>query len=170
MDIDGDIILRDLEEEDCSKLAAYFSKEVYGVTTQLYTSYLKANKKGKSDTIVACIQGRIVGYATIVWKSTYESFEEEGIPEIKDLYVLEAYQNRGIGMKLMDELERRAFKYSDKCAVGVGLAEVYEPAQSLYAKRGYEPDGKGIFYISEEHMHDQLEVDDNQALMMIKKL
>ena len=169
MDIEGDIILREMDEADSKKLEEAFSGKVHG-TTQLYTSYLEAGKEGKRTTLVAYYKGQVVGYATILWESDYEDFEEEGIPEITDLEVLEPYKSKGIATKLMDELEKLALERSRYCGAGVGLAEAYAPAQKLYAKRGYEPDGKGIFYIEHTRIHEQLEIDDNQGLMMIKRL
>lgn len=169
MDIEGDIILREMDEADCKNLEEAFAGKVHG-TAQLYTSYLEAGRIGKRNTIVAYCKGQVAGYATILWESEYEGFEEEGIPEITDIEVLDTFKSRGIATKLMDELERRALERSDYCGVGVGLADPYTAAQRLYAKRGYQPDGKGIFYIEHAHIHEQLEIDDNQGLMMIKKL
>lgn len=169
MNIDEDLILRNIEEGDCEELAKTFSNHAYKVA-QIYKAFLEENYKGKSDTIVACYKGKLVGYATIVWESTYEAFEEEGIPEIKDIEVLDGYRQKGIASKLMDILEERALERCEYCGVGIGLADTYEAAQSLYAKRGYNPDGRGVFYIEEKFVHEGLEVDDRQALMMIKKL
>lgn len=169
MDIEGDIILREMDEADCKKLEEAFAGKVHR-TAQLYTSYLEAGRTGKRNTIVAYCKGQIAGYATILWESEYEGFEEEGIPEITDIEVLDTFKSRGIATKLMDELERRALERSDYCGAGVGLADPYTAAQRLYAKRGYQPDGKGIFYIEHARIHEQLEIDDNQGLMMIKKL
>lgn len=170
MDIEGDIILRDMEEVDYKLMKKIFTQKVCGRSAQIYTSYLKESMLGIRDTIVAYYQGKLAGYITIMWESNYEGFKEEGIPEVKDMQVLDTYRKKGIATKLMDEVEKRAKQRGDYCAAGVGLAEAYTAAQNLYAQRGYEPDGKGIFYIERELIYDQLEVDDNQALMMIKKL
>jgi hypothetical protein len=70
----------------------------------------------------------------------------------------------------MNEAEQRIAQTASVWAAGVGLSESYEAAQCLYAKRGYAPDGKGVFYMDQELLYDQLEVDDNQGLMMIKTL
>ena len=170
MDSDGDIILKDMKKRDCELMAAAFSKEGYSKPIKLYQSYLEQKEVGERDVIVAYYDHQIVGYVTIVWESNYEDFKEQNIPEIKDLKVLEAFRKRRIATKLMDEAERRAAKVARYCAAGVSLAEEYEAAQDLYAKRGYIPDGKGVFYMDPAILDDQLEVDDNQGLMMIKKL
>ena len=167
MDIDGDIVLRKMEKEDCKKLRDIFSPE-YSI--KLYTSYYEEQKLGKRDVIIACLKDQIIGYVTILWESNYEDFKEQGIPEIKDIKVVDSYRRRGVATQLMDEAESRIAERAAYSSVGVGLAEEYEAAQNLYAKRGYIPDGKGIFYMESYLIDEQLEVSDNQGLMMLKPL
>ena len=69
-----------------------------------------------------------------------------GYPEIVDFGVLEKYQKRGIGSKLMDAAERIASEYADMVYLGVGLHRGYGSAQRMYVKRGYIPDGSGVWY------------------------
>lgn len=164
MDIEGDIILRDVERADQGLLENSFAH----MNHSTYTSYYEEMLSGESELIMALCNGELAGYAKLDWN--YEELEEENIPVIKELHVIESFRNQGIASRLMDELEKRAATKSQYCAIGVGLSEAYEAAQHLLAKRGYEPDGKGIFYIEPGFIHDELEVDDNQALMMIKKL
>jgi GNAT superfamily N-acetyltransferase len=170
MDSDGDIILKDMERQDCQFLADVFSKEGYSKPIKLYESYFRQQQLGERDIILAYHNEQLAGYVTIVWKSGYEDFKEQGIPEIKDIRVHSAFRKKGIATCLMDEAEQRIAQTAAACGVGVGLSESYEGAQCLYAKRGYSPDGKGIFYMDQEILDDQLEVDDNQGLMMIKML
>ncbi len=170
MDSDGDIILKDMEEQDCRLIAEVFSKEEHSTPIKLYQSYFQQKKSDIRDIIIAWHKGQVIGYVTIVWESNYEDFKEQHIPEIKDIRVLPEYQRQGIASRLMDEAEKRVAEFGAYCAAGVGLSETYAAAQSLYAKRGYVPDGKGIFYMDQDILNDQLEVDDNQGLMMIKRL
>ena len=166
MDIEGDIILREMESTDEVLLDKHFGD----TSRSSYTSYYEQALSGKSLIVIAQYDNQMAGYAKLDWQSDYEDLEEDEIPEIKELYVKEPFRNHGIASRLMDYLETKAQEKSEYCAVGVGLAEAYEAAQHLFAKRGYQPDGKGVFYIEPELIHDELEVDDNQALMMIKKL
>ncbi|WP_069997348.1 GNAT family N-acetyltransferase [Cellulosilyticum sp. I15G10I2] len=170
MDSDGDIILKDMENQDCELIAEVFSQEGYSKPISLYQSYFKQQELGLRDIIIAYYQNQIVGYITIIWESHYEDFKERGIPEIKDIRVLSGFRKRGIATQLINEAEKRAARVASYCAAGVGLAESYEAAQCLYAKRDYIPNGKGVFYMDQDIQNDQLEVDDNQALMMIKAL
>lgn len=170
MDSDGDIILRDMKKRDCEVMAEVFSKEGYSKPIKLYQSYFKQQEQGTRDVIVAHYNDQIVGYVTIVWESNYEDFKEQNIPEVKDIRIHESFRKKGIATLLMDEAEKRIVQVADQCAAGVGLAEEYEAAQLLYAKRGYAPDGRGVFYMEHELLDDQREVDDNQGLMMVKVL
>lgn len=170
MDSDGDIILKDMEEQDCEFLADVFSKEGYSKPIKFYESYFRQKQLGVRDIILAYYNEQLAGYVTIVWESGYEDFKEQGIPEIKDIRVHPNFRKKGIANQLMNEAEQRIAQTASVCAAGVGLSESYEAAQCLYAKRGYVPDGKGVFYMDQELLYDQLEVDDNQGLMMIKAL
>lgn len=46
----------------------------------------------------------------------------------------------------MDAAEKVAAKYSNTVYLGVGLHEGYGSAQRMYVKRGYIPDGSGVWY------------------------
>lgn len=170
MDSDGDITLKDMKKQDCELLTDAFSKEGYSKPIKRYKSYFEQKKLGIRDVIIAYYQNQIAGYLTIVWESNYEDFKEQMIPEIKDIKILKGFREKGVATRLMNEAEERVRLVAKFCAAGVSLAEEYEAAQCLYAKRGYVPDGKGVFYMDPDILDDQLEVDDNQGLMMIKEL
>lgn len=46
----------------------------------------------------------------------------------------------------MDAAESIAAKYPDTVCLGVGLHSGYGAAQRMYVKRGYIPDGTGVWY------------------------
>lgn len=60
--------------------------------------------------------------------------------------MLAKYRNRGIGSRLMDAAERIAAEHADTVFLGVGLHSGYGSAQRMYIKRGYIPDGSGVWY------------------------
>lgn len=47
---------------------------------------------------------------------------------------------------LLDLAESISKQHSDKLYLDICLNSDYGPAQRLYAKRGYIPDGKGVYY------------------------
>ena len=59
--------------------------------------------------------------------------------------VLEKFRKIGIGTKLMDVAEEIAGQYADTVYLGVGLMSSYGSAQRMYVKRGYIPDGSGVW-------------------------
>ncbi len=46
----------------------------------------------------------------------------------------------------MDVAEQIAFEHADTVYLGVGLHSGYGAAQRMYIKRGYVPDGSGVWY------------------------
>lgn len=46
----------------------------------------------------------------------------------------------------MDKAEQVAQNYSDVVSLGVALHKGYGPAQRLYVRRGYIPDGSGVWF------------------------
>ena len=47
---------------------------------------------------------------------------------------------------MLEEAEKRVKLFSNKVTLGVGLHSGYGPAQRLYIKRDYIPDGSGVWY------------------------
>ena len=71
----------------------------------------------------------------------------------------------------MDVAESIAQKYSSKVYFYVCLSSEYGPAQRLYIKRGYVPDGKGAYY--EERVCETdavIKNDDELTLCLVKEL
>lgn len=63
-----------------------------------------------------------------------------------DFGVLEKYRRNGVGSKLMDIAEEIASGYARMVYLGVGMHSGYGSAQRMYIKRGYIPDGTGVWY------------------------
>ena len=97
------------------------------------------------EVLVAEVGGALAGYVTILPCAKQGPFAEI-YPELSDFNVFEPFQNQGIGNLLMEEAENRVKLFSDKVTLGVGLHSGYGPAQRLYIKRGYIPDGSGVWY------------------------
>ena len=76
-------------------------------------------------------KNEFAGYITLKWNSLYQSFKNQGIPEIMDLNVLPPYRNHGIATALLDMAELEAVKKQNKAGIGVGLYDGYGSAQRL---------------------------------------
>ncbi|MDX1933664.1 MAG: GNAT family N-acetyltransferase, partial [Capsulimonadales bacterium] len=112
-----------------------------------------------------------VGYLNIVWLPEYGPFREDGIPEIQDFNVAAGFRRQGIGSGLMDEAERCCLLRSSTVGIAVGLDPDYGPAQRLYVRRGYVPDGRGLHYGNRPvRWGETVTVDDSLILYLTKSL
>ncbi|SMF84141.1 Acetyltransferases [Paenibacillus uliginis N3/975] len=165
------IHIRELNEHDPVVISASFKEQGWNKPVDLYLNYLEEQKNGDRVSIIAEVDNTFAGYVNILWNSYYPSFKDKGIPEINDFNVLIKYRCQGVGSKLMDKAENIIKERSEIVGIGVGLFSDYGNAQILYAKRGYIPDGKGI-YNSHRYIErgDTVIIDDDVALYLIKKL
>jgi GNAT superfamily N-acetyltransferase len=160
-----------LQEEECEAISQAFTDQGWNKPTVQYLRYLEESKDGRRVVLVADIDGKFAGYVTVVWESDYPPFCEAGIPEIVDLNVLKKYQRRGIASRLLDAAEQEIAVRSPIAGIGVGLLPDYGPAQVLYVRRGYVPDGRGCIshgrYLSYGEMFP---ADDDVALCLTRRL
>ena len=112
---------------------------------EILTRYFKEQESGEREVLVAEVESAVAGYITILPSAKHGPFAEI-YPELSDFNVFETFQNQGIGNLLLEEAEKRVRLISDKVTLGVGLHSGYGPAQRLYIKRGYIPDGTGVWY------------------------
>lgn len=85
--------------------------------------------------------------------------------------MIAAVRRRGIGSALLEEAERLVAARSTFAGIGLGLYTAYRPAQRLYVKRGYVPDGAGAVYENEPLEPGRfVKVDDDLVLHLIKRL
>lgn len=112
------------------------------------------------------------GYVLYNTKPRYAPFARLRVPEIQDLNVHPDHRGEGIATALVKACERKALLDGcDMIGLGVGLHSSYGPAQKLYCKLGYHPDGAGLVHdgIPVEYGHSVIN-DDDLCLMMIKDL
>ena len=136
-----------------------------------YLTRLEHQKQGLCISLVAEYKGCAAGYINVYKKSIEGPFDNRDIPEIVDFGVLEKYRCKGIGTALMDQAELIAGQYADMVYLGVGLHSGYGNAQRMYAKRGYIPDGSGVWYGNSVcPPYEQCSNDDDLVLYMSKVL
>ncbi len=168
---DENITIRDLQEADAQIITDEEIAQGWHATIDKYLIRLKDQAEGRAITLVAEYQGNVAGYINVYPYSAWGSFANLGLPEIVDFGVLEKYRKRGIGNKLMDVAEEIAGKYSDTVYLGVGLHYGYGSAQRMYVKRGYIPDGKGVWYGPQVcEQYENCCNDDDLVLYLSKKL
>ncbi len=108
--------------------------------------YYKEQQEGRRFVVFAKVDGKAVGYATLLSCNPHGPEALRSLPVVNDFNVLEGYQHHGIGNSILDRIEAQAATMSDEIALGVGMHPGYGSAQRLYVKRGYVPDGSGVWY------------------------
>ena len=137
--------IRKMQESDIKDLSRGFISQGWPSREEILTRYFKEQESGEREVLVAEIDGAVAGYVTILPSAKHGPFAEV-YPELSDFNVFEPFQNQGIGNLLLEEAEKRVKFISSKITLGVGLHLGYGPAQRLYIKRGYIPDGTGVWY------------------------
>ncbi len=155
---------------DIPVIAAAFAELGWNKPAAQYEKYLAEQEAGQRVVLLAFWDGDFAGYVTICWQSHYPPFCEQKIPEIVDFNVLPHFRGHGVGTALMDEAERRVAQVSSLVGLGVGMTADYGAAQRLYARRGYIPDGRGLFSGSQPVQYGQpVMVDDDLVLYLAKE-
>lgn len=146
---DETILIRDMTERDARMITSAEIAQGWHQTIEKYEMRLRDRAEGRSVALAAEYKGAPAGYINLYPDSGNGPFAGRGYPEIVDFGVLEQYQKRGVGTKLMDIAEQIASDYSDTVYLSVGLHSGYGSAQRMYVKRGYVPDGSGVWYRDE---------------------
>lgn len=152
----------------------------------LYRLYQKMGKKepgyfercieeqeaGRREILIANAEGTDIGYGMLNRQPQYSLYKRLGMPEIQDLNVIPEARRQGAGKALIGALEdiARGLGYK-QIGISVGLHADYGPAQRLYVKLGYVPDGLGVTYDRVAVAVGEIRpVDDNLCLMMVRDL
>jgi GNAT superfamily N-acetyltransferase len=106
--------------------------------------YLADHAEPEGASLVAAHGHDVIGYVAIAWESNYAGFRSRGIPLVHQIAVAGPHRRRGVAMLLMDAAEQLARDRGiATLGITVGLFDEYGPAQRLYGRRGYIPDGRG---------------------------
>lgn len=164
--------IRDMEAEDIS---VFVYEEMlqgwFGVSPEKLEMRLNHRDEGKCVLLTAEINGEQAGYVSVYWNAPAGAFADMNIPEIVDFNVLEKFRGNGYGWKLMDVCEELAAQCCDKVCLGVGLYKDYGRAQRMYVKRGYIPDGSGVWYQNRNiEPYEDCVNDDDLVLYLSKDL
>jgi len=167
----AEIAIREMTAGDCPIIAAAFAAQGWDKPLAQYQRYYQESLDGRRLVLVAETAGQFAGYLTVLWESHYPPFREVSIPEIVDFNVLIKFRRRKIGTALLDAAEQRIALRSAIAGLGVGLYIGYGPAQALYVRRGYVPDGRGVYYHGEWLDYGkQLKIDDDLCLYLTRQV
>lgn len=166
----SDISIHTLQPRDCLTISQAFAAQGWNKPVSQYERYLEHQNAQTRKVLVAETKGEFAGYLVIQWNSDYLPFKAKGIPEIIDLNVLQKFQRNKVATVLMDEAERQIKQVSPVAGIGFGLTKDYGPAQIMYIKRGYLPNGRGIVKASKSLEYGQRVTIDDDLVMYLTKL
>ena len=168
---DGTLLIRNMKEADAQIFTDEERAQGWEADISKYRTRLRDQAEGKCVSLTAEYEGRPAGYINVYPKSIEGPFGNKDLPEIVDFGVLEKFRRRGIGTALMDQAEKIAAGYAGIVYLAVGLHSGYGSAQRMYAKRGYIPDGTGVWYGNKQCVpYAEYTNDDELMLYMSKPL
>lgn len=163
------ITICSMKETDIDFFPAAFSAQGWKKPQEQFISYYNQQQRGEICVFVAESGGFPAGYVLLLPHAVHGPFAARGIPTIADFNVLEKCQRAGIGSRLLDAAETAAAKEADEVCLGVGLHSGYGPAQRLYVKRGYIPDGSGVWYQDKPLMPYTACINDDNLVLYLSK-
>ena len=166
----GNAIIRKMIESDIKHLSQGFINQGWPGREEILARYFLKQESGEREVLVAEVESAVAGYSTILPSAKHGPFAEV-YPELSDFNVFEHFRNQGIGNQLLEKAEKRVKFVSSKVTLGVGLHLGYGPAQRLYIRRSYIPDGTGVWYRNKPlEMGASCQNDDDLVLYLSKDL
>lgn len=166
------LTIRSMRETDARVIYDTYLSYNWHPTLQTYETYFRENLEGRRMTFCAETDGKLCGHVSLILKPEPDElgpFREECLPLVSDFTVFFAYHRRGIGTKLLDVMEDEAAKYADAVCLAVGCHSGYGTAQRMYVRRGYIPDGSGVWWNGRQHEQYAPCVNDDELLLWMRK-
>lgn len=169
---DEQLVIRSMEAADAQIFDDEYTAQGWHPDVEYYHMRMREAAEGKCVALTAVYQGHPAGSVYVYYNAEEGPFKDQNIPVIVDFSVLMKYQRKGIGNRLMDAAEQIAAQRGDTVTLGVGLSREYGTAQRMYVKRGYIPDGSGVWYQNQQCVQYETActVDDDLVLFLSKKL
>lgn len=143
---DNHLVVRDMRMDDALSLFDTEKELGYGDEENRFPGRIQDAADGRCTALAAIWNDQPVGYVCVYWQAGRGPFAGTGVPGIEDFGVLSTHRRLGIGNRLMEAAEWVAAERCDRVWLAVGLHHWYGPAQRLYGKRGFIPDGTGVWY------------------------
>ena len=146
--------------------------ELYELLGHHDPGYFERCLDEKRIILIASSDGKDVGFGVLNFHPQYALYKKLDIPEIQDLNVIPDARQKGIATTIVNKCEELAEEVGKaQIGISVPLTKSYGPAQRLYIKFGYMPDGNGVTYQREAVANGRhVPVDEDLCLMMIKRL
>lgn len=166
----ADIQIRSMRPDDVESIC-WESEDGSKDSREYLKRQIENQSQGNSLALLALYKGKPAGYVFLYYRCKWGGLGNQGFPGIVDLIVFKKYRNKGIGGQLMAAAEKEASRVSSRVYLDVCLNSEYGQAQRLYAKLGYIPDGKGVYYKEKVLAANAPCINDDElTLCLIKKL
>lgn len=161
-----------MNAEDVQLIYEAFKSQWWDKPIETLQKYYKEQLSWERDVLVARVDNEVAWYITVTRTSEDdEYFQKNNIPEIKDFNTFIKFRGKGIGYKLMDEIESMISWKSQYVWLSVWLTEDYGVAQQMYVKRWYIPTWRWLLYKWKPLKYwDTTVLDDDLCLSFTKKL
>lgn len=168
---EGPLLIRDMEAPDIQAFAGAFFAQGWAASKpiELFARYYTESVADRRRVVVALWNGAVAGYVHVLPQAKAGPFAGKGLPEIVDFNVLKVYQRRGIGGRLLDVAESLAREWASSVTLGVGLYRDYGIAQRMYARRGYVPDGSGLWWRDRPSQPGETVINDDDLILYLEK-
>jgi len=166
-----DLCIRSMLEKDIDDFYDAFVMQGWGkyVYKSRLENYFKQQNEDKRMMFVAEKNGEVCGYVTLLLKAKKGPFFHKDIPELTDINVLTKFRNQGIGSKILDVAEGVCREINDYISVAISLYAEYGATQRFYIRRGYIPDGSGLWYNERPVLQGETCVNDDELVLYFIK-
>jgi GNAT superfamily N-acetyltransferase len=138
-----DVAIEPVDQDNFERTVQFLAEWVSD-TEPSAREHLADHAAGGGASLVAVRDHAVIGIVTIRWRSNYAGFRDRDIPLVHQIAVAGPFRRLGVATLLMDAAEELArHRGAATLGITVGLFDEYGPAQRLYARRGYVPDGRG---------------------------
>lgn len=164
----SNLTIRKMQAGDVALLDQQFIKQNWPSRKIVLTHYLAEQQSGERLVLIALFKSQVAGYVTLM--TLAKAGPLQGMyPEIADFNVFEQFQKFGIGGQLLTAIENAAQPMTKLVTLGVGLHSGYGPAQRLYVKHGFIPDGSGVWYNNRPLAMNAPCFNDNELVLYLSK-
>ena len=170
---DGTITVRSMTVDDIDAIINGFREQGMEKPRRVLELYIDEQNKSEVHLFMAEYNGSVAGFAALYPSAKEGPLAGQNVPEISDFNVFVRYRRKGIGNKILDAAEGVAFEIGEAkmITLGVGLHSGYGAAQRIYFKRGYLPNGSGVWYRGKPlDSYAECRNDDNLNLYLTKLL
>ncbi len=159
------IRIRAMEKEDIDLIIKNYEEQSWPKKRSTLEKYLASQTEKQLYVFIAEVDKDVAGYTVLYLDTAVGPFANMSIPLIGDFIVFIKYQRLGIGNRILDAVEEKAFELNDKVQLSVGLHSGYGAAQRIYIKRGYIPDGSGCWY-NNQQLEQYADCNNNDDLVL----